>query len=71
MIKEKRVHVHRRRIRSASCSSGGAFYGLGFIGSLIYYISVAPSFWIGVIGILKSIVWPVFLIYGLFKFLGM
>ncbi|MBI2630220.1 hypothetical protein HYW76_03895 [Candidatus Pacearchaeota archaeon] len=50
---------------------GGAVYGLGFIGALVYYLSTATGFWIGVFGILKAIVWPAFLIYNLFKFLGM
>jgi hypothetical protein len=49
---------------------GPAVYGLGFIGAVIYYLSVATGFWIGVLGILKSIVWPVFLVYGLLKFIG-
>jgi hypothetical protein len=53
-----------------SCGCGGAVYGLGFIGALIYYISTAMSFWWGVLGVLKSIVWPVFLIYEALKFLG-
>ncbi|MBU4069633.1 MAG: hypothetical protein KJ646_01495 [Nanoarchaeota archaeon] len=53
------------------CDSTGAVYGLGFIGAAIYYISTATSFWIGVLGVLKAIVWPAFLIYELFKYLGM
>jgi len=53
------------------CNSGsGAIYGLGFLGALIYYISTAPTFWAGVVGILKSLVWPAFLIFELLKFLG-
>ncbi len=48
----------------------GAVYGLGFIGAAIYFISTATSFWIGVLGFLKAIVWPVFMIYEAFKFLG-
>jgi len=43
-------------------SCGGAFYGLGFIGAAIYYISTATSFWMGVLGVLKAIVWPVFVV---------
>jgi hypothetical protein len=50
---------------------GGAVYGLGFIGSAIYYISTATGFWMGVLGVLKAIVWPAFLVYGLLKSLGM
>ena len=49
---------------------GNAVYGLGFIGALIYYISTATGFWIGVLGILKAIVWPAFLVYEALKALG-
>jgi len=52
------------------CSGESAFYGLGFIGACIYYISTSTSFWLGVLGVLKAIVWPVFLIYELFKYLA-
>ena len=51
--------------------SSGAIYGLGFIGALVYYLSTAPTFWIGVWGIFKAMVWPAFLIYELYKFIGM
>mgnify|MGYP001612950689 CR=1 FL=1 len=49
---------------------GGAVYGLGFIGAAVYYISGASGFWMGVIGILKALVWPAFLVFELFKYLG-
>jgi hypothetical protein len=52
------------------CGAGGAIYGLGFIGAAIYYISQATGFWLGVLGFLKALVWPVFLVYELLKFLG-
>lgn len=48
----------------------GAVYGMGFIGAAIYFISQATSFWIGVLGFLKAIIWPVLLIYEAFKHLG-
>ncbi len=48
-----------------------AIYGLGFIGAAIYFIAHATSFWIGVIGILKAIIWPAILAYEAFKHLGM
>ena len=47
----------------------GAIYGLGFIGAAVYYISVATGFWMGVLGFLKAMVWPAFLVYEAFKFL--
>jgi hypothetical protein len=49
---------------------GGIFYFLGLIGAAIYYISTAVSFWMGVLGFLKAIVWPVFLVLGLLKYMG-
>jgi len=49
---------------------GGAAYILGFIGAVIYYISNATSFWVGVLGVLKALVWPAFLVFELLKFLG-
>ncbi|MFW6283086.1 MAG: hypothetical protein ACOC1P_03475 [Minisyncoccales bacterium] len=55
----------------ATAGCGGLIYGLGFIGSVIYYVSAANEFfWQGVLGILKSLVWPAFLVYELLKFLG-
>ena len=50
-----------------NASASGAVYGLGLIGAAIYFISTATSFWMGVLGFLKAIVWPVFLIYQAFK----
>jgi len=51
-------------------SSSGAFYGLGFIGSAVYFISNATGFWAGVLGFLKAIVWPAIFAYEVFDFLG-
>jgi hypothetical protein len=49
---------------------GNAVYGLGLIGALVYYIQAADGFWSGVLGILKALVWPAFVIYDLLKFLA-
>lgn len=46
-------------------------YGLGFIGALVYYIQHAATFWAGVLGILKSLVWPAMLVYKSLEFLKM
>jgi len=51
--------------------NGGGIYCLGFIGALVYYISTATGFWIGVWGVIKALLWPAFLVYGFMKFLGM
>jgi len=53
------------------CSpSSGAVYGLGLIGAAIYFISTATGFWMGVLGFLKAIIWPVFMVLEAFKSLG-
>ena len=49
---------------------GGGIYFTGFIGALIYYLSTATGFWMGVLGVLKAIVWPVFIVYNALKFFG-
>jgi hypothetical protein len=49
----------------------GAVYGLGFIGAAIYFISHATGFWMGVLGFLKAIIWPVILVYGALTKIGM
>ena len=45
----------------------GAVYGLGLIGAAIFFISNASNFWMGVLGFLKALVWPAFLVYQAFK----
>jgi hypothetical protein len=52
-------------------ASSGAIYGLGFIGAAIHFISTATGFWIGVLGFFKAVVWPVFLVHGALKALGL
>ena len=45
---------------------GGAYF-LGFIGAAVYYIQESSTFWGGVVGFLKAIVWPAFLVYDLLR----
>ena len=59
-----------RKKRNGRHATSGAVYGLGFIGAAIFYISIATTFWVGVLGFLKAIVWPVFLVLEALKFLG-
>lgn len=62
----------KERKASAPRSTGGgdAVYGLGLVGALVYYIQHAEGFWPVILGILKALIWPAFLIYDLLKFLG-
>jgi hypothetical protein len=60
-MKKDKCHNH---------GSGQAIYGLGMIGAAIYYVGHSTTFWMGVLGILKAIIWPVLLVYGLLKSIG-
>lgn len=46
------------------------YYFFGFIGSAVYFIGNAGSFWAGVGGFFQALVWPAFLVYSLFEFLA-
>ena len=48
-------------------TTSSAVYGMGFIGAAVYYIAEATTFWVGVLGVLKAIVWPAFLVYHMFQ----
>jgi hypothetical protein len=59
---------------SFNCNNTGtasAVYGLGFIGAAVYYLQHVATFWEGVLGILKAIVWPALLAYKLLEFFKM
>jgi hypothetical protein len=48
-----------------------AVYGMGLIGAWIYFIGHATTFWLGVLGFLKGIVWPALMVYEFLKYLHM
>jgi hypothetical protein len=62
MVKKWKSSDMKRGMRSGG---GSGSYFLGFLGALLYYIHAADTFGAGVIGILKAIVWPAFLVYHL------
>lgn len=69
-VTKKHLHVNLSKEKKVKCQKctgacGGGIYFLGFIGAAIYYIQAASSFWMGVLGVLKALVWPAFLVYKL------
>ena len=66
--------VKKKSVKEQFCykgrgnACGGGAYFLGFIGAAVYYISTASSFGAGVVGVLKALVWPAFLVYEALKF---
>ena len=49
----------------------GGIYCVAFLGVAVYYIQHATTFWMGVLGVGKALVWPAILIYKVFTLLGM
>ncbi len=58
-------------VRNIYRGGGDAVYGLGLIGALIYYIQHATTFAMGLLGILKAIIWPALLMYKVVESLGL
>jgi hypothetical protein len=52
---------------SGSSGMGGAAYGLGFVGALVYWMQAAVGFGAVVTGILKAIIWPAYIVYKLLE----
>lgn len=46
-----------------------AIYGLAFLGALVYFIQHANSFGEGVLGFLKALIWPAYLIYKVLEYM--
>ena len=70
MDMENKDNGNGRKSGNGGNAPSGIIYGLGLIGAAIYFISQATSFWPGVVGFLKALVWPVFLVYELLKYLN-
>lgn len=52
-----------------NCGTSGGFYFLTFIGAAVYFVQHAVTFWAGVLGILKALVWPAIAVYYLLAYL--
>ena len=47
--------------------TSSALYGVGFIGSTVYWMQAATGFGAVITGILKSMVWPAYVVYKLLE----
>ncbi|MES0342187.1 MAG: hypothetical protein ABUK08_07740 [Candidatus Humimicrobiaceae bacterium] len=48
---------------------GGAYF-VAFVAAAVYFIQGAGTFWMGLLGFLKAVVWPGYLVYYLLEFLN-
>ena len=71
MANEKIEKVRKVRRVHGGGAAGGGIYGLGIIGALVYYIGHATTFGIGVVGVVKAILWPAFLVYHVIPLIKM
>jgi hypothetical protein len=62
--------ANERKSNSGTGIAGAAYF-MGLIAAAIYFIQNAVSFGAGVVGFLKALVWPAFLVYHLLDFLRM
>jgi hypothetical protein len=62
----------RRRAATPSSSpgAGGAVYGLGMIGALVYFLRTAETREDYLLAVGKAVVWPAILVYLAFRRLG-
>ena len=58
---------NRRSGQSGPANGGGAVYGIGMIGALVYFFQSAESGRDYVLAIPKASVWPALLVYKLLK----
>lgn len=61
--------VKRGKKNYAHSGMIGFGYFVAFVAAAVYFIQQAETFWMGVLGFLKAIVWPGYLIYYLLDFL--
>jgi hypothetical protein len=66
---QKQDYKGRKVVQQGAASA--PVYGLGLIGALVYYLGSATTFWMGVLGFFKAIVWPAMLVFELMKYLNM
>jgi hypothetical protein len=52
-----------KHVQTINHSGGGAVYGMGFLGAVIYYLQHADSIQSALFGFFKAIFWPAFFVY--------
>jgi len=53
-----------------AAAGGGAIYGLGIFGALVYFWQQADGFWAYAFAVVQGILWPAFMVYDAFSALG-
>ena len=51
---------------AGAAAGGGAIYGLGIFGGLVFYWQQADAFWEYVLAVFQGLLWPAFMVYHAF-----
>jgi hypothetical protein len=52
---------------AGAAAGGGAIYGLGIFGALVYFWQQADGFWEHLLAVIQGLFWPAFMVYEVFK----
>jgi hypothetical protein len=52
---------------AGAAASGGAIYGLGIFGALVWFWQQADTFWEYVLAVFQGLFWPAFMVYDVFR----
>lgn len=55
---------------AGAAAGGGAIYGLGIFGALVWFLQQADGFWEYVLAIFQGLFWPAWMIYEVFQALA-
>jgi hypothetical protein len=55
------------RRNAGAAAGGGAIYGLGIFGALVYFWQQAHGFWEHLLAVIQGLFWPAFMVYEVFK----
>ena len=55
---------------AGAAAGGGAIYGLGIFGALVYFWQQAGGLWEHLLAVIQGLFWPAFMVYEVFKALG-
>jgi len=55
---------------TSSAAGGGALYGLGIFGALVYFWQQAEGFWEHAYAIFQGLFWPAYMVFEGFSALG-
>lgn len=55
---------------AGAAAGGGAIYGLGIFGALVWFWQQAEGFWQYVLAIIEGLLWPAFMVYQVFAALN-